>query len=139
MDAFSTLQSEARRGVVADFTPREFEELAGFVRIGSGSMGGKGRGLGFINSLLSRHDGQTDGDVRVFVPPAGVIGAGVFDEFHESNDLSGLALSDATDAAIEEAFLSATLPAWVEQDLRAIVERTHVPLAVRSSSLLEDS
>jgi CheY-like chemotaxis protein len=139
VDAFSTLQSEARRGVVADFTPRGFEELAGFVRIGSGSMGGKGRGLGFINSLLSRQEGQADGDVLVFVPPAAVIGTDVFDEFLESNDLSGLALSDATDAAVEEAFLSARLPAWVEQGLRAIVERTRVPLAVRSSSLLEDS
>jgi CheY-like chemotaxis protein len=138
-DAFSTLQSEARRGVVADFTPRGFEELAGFARIGSGSMGGKGRGLGFINSLLSRQDASVDPNVRVFVPPAAVVGADVFDEFLQSNDLWGLALSDATDATIEDAFLRATLPGWVEPDLRALVERTRAPLAVRSSSLLEDS
>jgi CheY-like chemotaxis protein len=138
-DAFSTLQSEARRGVVADFTPRGFEELAGFARIGSGSMGGKGRGLGFINSLLSRQDASVEPNVRVFVPPAAVVGADVFDEFLQSNDLWGLALSDATDATIEDAFLRATLPGWVEPDLRALVERTRAPLAVRSSSLLEDS
>jgi CheY-like chemotaxis protein len=139
VEAFSGLQSEARRGVVADFTPREFEELTGFVRIGAGSMGGKGRGLGFINSLLSRQGSPADGDVRVFVPPAAAIGTDVFDEFLQSNGLAGLALSDALDSTIEGAFLSAGLPGWVEEDLRALVARTRVPLAVRSSSLLEDS
>jgi hypothetical protein len=139
IDAFSGLQSDARRGVVADFAPREFEELTGFLRIGSGSMGGKGRGLGFINFLLSRQGGATDGEVRILVPPAAVIGTDVFDEFLDTGRLSGLALSDASDAAIEDGFLNAQLPAWVERDLRALVDRTRVPLAVRSSSLLEDS
>ncbi len=137
--AFSALASEARRGVVADFLPREFEGLEGFVRIGAGSMGGKGRGLGFINSLLSRDEGEIDRDVRVLVPPAAVIGTDAFDEFLRQGDLLGLALSDAPDRAVADAFLRADLPGWVERDLRAMVEHTRVPLAVRSSSLLEDS
>jgi CheY-like chemotaxis protein len=139
VDAFSALASEARRGVVADFVPREFEGLEGFVRIGGGSMGGKGRGLGFINSLLSRHGGEIDPDVRVMVPPAAVIGTDAFDEFVRQRDLLDLALSDVPDRAIEDAFLAGSLPGWVERDLAAMVERTRVPLAVRSSSLLEDS
>jgi CheY-like chemotaxis protein len=139
IDAFNALASETRRGVVADFAPREFEELSGFVRIGAGSMGGKGRGLGFINALLSREEGSPDGDVRVLVPPAAVLGTDAFDEFMREGGLEGLALSDVPDGEIEAAFLRAPLPGWVEQDLRAVVERTRVPLAVRSSSLLEDS
>ncbi len=138
IEAFAELHSEARRGVVADFAPREFEGLSGFVRIGAGSMGGKGRGLGFINALLARERTAEDG-VRIFVPPAAVIGTDVFDEFMEHAGLSQLALSDAPDDAIEEAFLRAPLPAALEQDLLAVVERTPGPLAVRSSSLLEDS
>jgi hypothetical protein len=138
VEAFSELASEARRGVVADFSLREFEGLAGFQRIGSGSMGGKGRGLGFINALLSREE-QAEGEPRLFVPPAVVLGTDLFDQFLAANDLSGLALSDTPDAEIEEAFLAAPLPAAIERDLAALAERTRHPLAVRSSSLLEDS
>ena len=138
VEAFADLQSEARRGVVADFAPREFEGLSGFARIGTGSMGGKGRGLGFINALLARERTAEDG-VRIFVPPAAVIGTDVFDAFMEHAELSAIALSDASDEAIDEAFLRAPFPARLEQDLQAIVERTRGPLAVRSSSLLEDS
>ncbi len=137
-EAFSELQSEARRGVVADFAPREFEGLSGFARIGSGSMGGKGRGLGFINALLARERLEGDG-VRVFVPAAAVIGTDEFDRFMAQGDLASLALSDATDDVIEGAFLAQELPAALEADLRTILERTRGPLAVRSSSLLEDS
>jgi len=138
VEAFAELHSEARRGMVADFASREFEGLSGFVRIGTGSMGGKGRGLGFVNALLAREQTGEDG-VRIFVPPAAVIGTDVFDEFIAQAELSALALSDASDETIDEAFLRSPLPAALEQDLLAIVERTRGPLAVRSSSLLEDS
>ena len=138
VEAFSELQSEARRGVVADFQPGEFEGLAGFLRIGSGSMGGKGRGLGFINALLAREEAG-DGEARIHVPPAAVLGTDLYDEFLAGNELSGLALSDASDAEIEAAFLAAPLPPAIERDLAALLERTAYPLAVRSSSLLEDS
>jgi len=77
--------------------------------------------------------------VRIFVPPAAVIGTDVFDEFIAQAGVSALALSDASDETIDEAFLRSPLPAALEQDLLAIVERTRGPLAVRSSSLLEDS
>jgi CheY-like chemotaxis protein len=140
VDAFSTLRSESRRGVVADFSRLEFDELAGLVRIGAGSMGGKGRGLGFVNALLARrNDPAGAADVRVFVPPTAVIGTDVFDEFLQEADLSTLALSDARDEEIEATFLAARLPRSLEEDLRAFVAQTHYPVAVRSSSLLEDS
>jgi CheY-like chemotaxis protein len=136
--AFAELRSEARRGVVVDFSAREVNELAGFVRIGGGSMGGKGRGLGFINSLLTMQPVEDDA-ARIFVPPAAVIGTDAFDEFLDANQLHGLALSEVSDDELDAAFLAAPLPGWLADDLQAFLTRARDPLAVRSSSLLEDS
>lgn len=138
IEAFRKLRSDTRRGVVADFSKAELDELGGFARIGTGSMGGKGRGLGFIHGLLSRQLEEVDG-VRVYVPPAAVLGADVFDTFLTENNLRGIALSDASDEQLNHAFLDARLPAAVMSDLRTLVDRIRYPLAVRSSSLLEDS
>ncbi len=140
IDAFSQLRSDSQRGVVAEFSAANFDEASGLARIGSGSMGGKGRGLGFMNALLSRSEPLSGaGDVRIFVPTCAVIGTNVFDDFLRENDLSGLALSEACDEAIADAFLRARLPMAILDDLRAFVEKIRCPIAVRSSSLLEDS
>ncbi len=138
VDAFSQLYTETRRGVVADFTPG-FDEKSGFARIGTGSMGGKGRGLGFMNSLIARLGEAERSGVRLFVPPAAVIGTDVFEQFLYENQLATLALSDVPDEVIARAFLDSTLPPATQQDLQAFVERITYPIAVRSSSLLEDS
>jgi len=138
IDSFSQLYAETRRGVVADFA-HEFDAKSGFARIGTGSMGGKGRGLGFINSWLARHGGVEQDGVRIYVPAAAVIGTDVFEQFMQENHLSALALSDAPDELIAGAFLDSRLPQAAMQDLRAFVERIRYPIAVRSSSLLEDS
>ena len=140
IDAFSRLRSDARRGVVADFSRADFSEAAGFARIGSGSMGGKGRGLGFANALLSQ-PGTIEGleGVRVYIPPSAVVGTDTFDEFMLRNRLAGIALSDASDEEIASAFLRGILPESLLQDIRVFAERMHEPIAVRSSSLLEDS
>jgi DNA-binding NarL/FixJ family response regulator len=140
IDAFSRLWTDTRRGIVAEFSRGNFDETSGFARIGAGSMGGKGRGLGFINSLiwqLGEGDGLKAG--RVFVPPAAVIGTEIFDAFLQINDLAALALSEATDDEIARAFLAASFPNAVMDDLRAFAARIRYPVAVRSSSLLEDS
>ncbi len=138
IDAFTRLKTDARRGVVAEFSRINFDDLGGFARIGAGSMGGKGRGLGFINSLLWRQQ-DSPGGTRIFVPPAAVIGADVFDQFLRDNKLAPIALSDSPDEEIARAFLAGRLPEPVLEDLRVFVDRIRYPLAVRSSSLLEDS
>jgi len=138
IQAFNDLRSATRRGVVAEFSRIDFDGSPGVARIGLGSMGGKGRGLGFIHSFLSSMADQ-DFAVDIFVPPAAVIGTDVFDSFMEENRLSELALSEASDDDIARAFLDAPLPIDLIHDLRAFVDRFQHPLAVRSSSLLEDS
>ncbi len=136
--AFEQLRTDTRRGVVVDFARADLGEPGGLARIGGGSMGGKGRGLGFINGFLSRRPERIEG-VRVFVPSTVVLGTEVFDRFLSENDLGTFALSDVPDEEINEAFLRAQLPPTVLGDLAAIAERIRFPLAVRSSSLLEDA
>jgi hypothetical protein len=140
IDAFSRLRTDARRGVVAEFSLREFDPTTAFARIGSGSMGGKGRGLGFINALLSQHEMPEDlRGFRIYVPPSVVIGTDVFDEFLRRNDLAELALSDAPDEEIASGFTAGRFSNAVLEDLRVYIRRMREPLAVRSSSILEDS
>lgn len=140
LSAFEEWRADARRGVVAEFARLDPAEPQFFARIGGGSMGGKGRGLAFVNALLPEVEafGASAG-MRVAVPSAAVIGTDVFDQFLEANELAAVALSDAPDAEIEAAFLRGRLPDAVMADLGDFVERVRVPVAVRSSSLLEDS
>ncbi len=127
-------------GRISDFRRGHYDASSNFMRIGTGSLGGKGRGLAFINSLFSRSDFKDSiPDVKVFVPQSAVIGTDVFDQFMEENDLFGAALSDQSDEAIAAAFLRARMPEQAFADLRSFLANVGYPLAVRSSSLLEDS
>ena len=129
-----------QRGRVADFSRKHFDRSSNFVRIGEGSLGGKGRGLAFVNALLSRFNlRQPFPHTHIFVPPCAVIATGYFDMFMEENDLLGLALSESSDEEIARAFIHARLPEEVIDDLTAFLDEVKYPLAVRSSSLLEDS
>jgi CheY-like chemotaxis protein len=125
--------------VVADFDRESFDE-GGFYRIGGGSLGGKARGLAFARILISeqglerRYPGV---DVRV--PPSAVIGTDAFDRFLDGNDLRDLALETDDDTAIQSRFLAAEFPEDTAADLRAFLALVRHPIAVRSSSLLEDS
>ncbi len=140
IDAFSQLRTDTHRGVVADFSLTEFGETSGFARIGAGSLGGKGRGLGFLNALLSQHELPADlRGVRVHVPPAAVIGTQVFDDFLADNELAEEAMTAGSDAEVIAGFLKGRFRAPIAADLRAFVDRVRDPIAVRSSSLLEDS
>ena len=133
-------QRESRRGGVADFSRQGFDSESSFVRIGKGSLGGKGRGLAFFNSLLPSLDlGQRFPDTEIFIPKSATVGTDEFDEFMESNDLLEVPFGEASDQGIARAFLGAEIPASILDDLRTIVREWRCPLAVRSSSLLEDS
>jgi CheY-like chemotaxis protein len=129
-----------RRGRVADFSRQHFDTASSFVRIGDGSLGGKGRGLAFMDVLLTRYDfRERFPDIRVFVPESAVLATGVFDQFLDENDLLDRALGDVTDEELTDLFTRARLPVGVMDDLVAFLDEVRYPLAVRSSSLLEDS
>ncbi len=133
-------RARARAGLVQEFYSDSFDEEGAFTRIGAGSLGGKGRGLAFMHSLIGEYEVEHSvRGVRISVPPTTVVATDIFERFMEDNDLSFLALSDADDADIRHAFLGAKLPQETRDELRAFLERVTYPLAVRSSSLLEDS
>lgn len=128
------------RGVVAVFHRDRFDYFSNFARIGEGSLGGKARGLAFIDQIIKRHPECDDFEgVQLSIPRTVVICTDIFDEFMDTNDLYPIALSDASDADILKAFLRAKLPESLIEDFRALFEVVSKPLAVRSSSLLEDS
>lgn len=128
------------RGVVAVFRKDRFDRYSNFARIGEGSLGGKGRGLAFIDQIIKRNPVCENFDgVQITIPRTVVICTDVFDRFMEANDLYPTALSNLPDDAILKRFLKATLPDELRDDLLALFEQIDRPLAVRSSSLLEDS
>jgi CheY-like chemotaxis protein len=128
------------RGIVADFDPAGFDPAASFCRVGQGSLGGKGRGLAFISFLLEEYTVESRfPGVKIGVPPAIVLGADVFDRVLDDNQLRDAALGSTDDARMFEQFRKAAFPGEVWRDLTEFLEVAHYPLAVRSSSLLEDS
>ena len=133
-------QQERSSGVTADFDPKTFDPSSTFARIGSGSLGGKARGLAFVSSLLRnfRLRDRFDG-VRLIVPPAVVLATDVFDQFMEVDGLGSFAIESHDDDEIVRRFMGSKLPDSVIVDLEAFIELVNYPIAVRSSSLLEDS
>ncbi|MEF9924514.1 MAG: PEP/pyruvate-binding domain-containing protein [Muribaculaceae bacterium] len=128
------------RGVVAIFHKDRFDHYSNFARIGQGSMGGKGRGLAFIDSIIKKNTICDDFDgVSVSIPRTVVLCTDIFDEFMEANNLYPAALSDLPDDSILQYFLQARLPERLIEDFFALFEVINKPLAIRSSSLLEDS
>ena len=128
------------RGVVAVFQRYRFDRYSHFARIGEGSLGGKGRGLAFIDNMVKRYPQFEEFDnATVSIPKTVVLCTDIFDEFMDSNNLYKLALSDADDDVILKAFLNARLPERLMEDFMAFFDVVRSPIAIRSSSLLEDS
>jgi CheY-like chemotaxis protein len=130
-----------QRGLITDFTKESFDPASSFARIGGGSLGGKARGLGFVNILINNYNvrDQFEG-VQISVPSAVVLGTDVFDEFVDTNNLRSLALNETDDEKITRRFLETkSFPEGVLGDLAAFLDLIREPLAVRSSSLMEDS
>jgi DNA-binding NarL/FixJ family response regulator len=138
--ALKEFRHESQRNVVAEFSRIRYDIGSVFVKIGGGSLGGKGRGLAFANSMISRY-GLSDHfkNLRVVIPNTAVIGTDVFDAFLESNELNSILEKDLLDQEVADLFLTAKLPPSIYDDLRAFLDIARYPLAVRSSSLLEDS
>ena len=127
-------------GVVAVFDRGKFDAYGHFARIGDGSLGGKGRGLAFIDNIIKRHPelNQYPG-AAVCIPKTLVLCTDVFDDFMDKNNLYQVALSDASDEEILAHFLRAQLPDSLIADFFTFFDAVKAPIAIRSSSLLEDS
>ncbi|MGE5357956.1 MAG: PEP/pyruvate-binding domain-containing protein [Bacteroidales bacterium] len=143
LDLIQSIQEyrlQRARTLVVDFDRQTFEPQASFTRIGGGSLGGKARGLAFANLLLDQYNLRDSlPGVHIAVPACTVVGTDVFDRFLEENRLRDFAIGCDDDALILSRFLAADFPETAREDLRAFARATSYPLAVRSSSLLEDS
>ena len=127
-------------GVVAVFDRLKFDTYSHFARIGEGSLGGKGRGLAFLDNIIKRHPELNQyPNARVMIPKTVVLCTDYFDQFMDKNNLWGIALSDASDEEILHHFLKAQLPDALIADFFTFFDAVKSPIAVRSSSLLEDS
>ncbi|MDR2083516.1 MAG: PEP/pyruvate-binding domain-containing protein [Bacteroidales bacterium] len=139
-DVLAKYRINKSHGVIAEFTSERFDGYFSFARIGHGSIGGKARGLAFLDQLLQRHKEFSEfGEINIAIPRTLVICTDIFDEFMESNSLYPIALSNVEDEDILNAFVNAKLPSRIKDDLRAFLKIIKKPLAIRSSSVLEDS
>ena len=140
IQALADYRFERSQTVVADFDRATFDLGSDFYRIGGGSLGGKARGLAFVRRLISLHGLRNRfPGVRICIPTTAVLGTDVSDRFLDDNDLRSFAIDCQDDAELWRRFERAAFPAEAERDLTAFLEKVRQPLAVRSSSLLEDS
>jgi hypothetical protein len=141
IESINDYRREQNEVLIGDFKPDTFKPSdSSFLRIGSGSLGGKARGLAFVRHLLrTRRIARRFPGVRISVPPAVVIATDQFDQFLAENNLGDFALHCDDDSEIQKRFLDSPLPGTLQQNLKAYLEEVRYPLAIRSSSLLEDS
>jgi CheY-like chemotaxis protein len=134
------MRRQRQKAVVINFDAVDFDFDAPFFKIGNGSLGGKARGLAFMSVLLqlNAHLAKKYAAVDIFVPQSLVITTEGFDHFIETNELGDFANADTRDDDVNKAFTRAQLPDWIKAQLRAYLTKIRYPLAVRSSSLLED-
>ncbi|MBC8147196.1 MAG: phosphoenolpyruvate synthase [Bacteroidetes bacterium] len=139
-DTIANYRHSKGRGVIAKFYKESFNKYLIFTRIGEGSLGGKARGLAFIESMLKRNNLiDLYSGILITIPRTVVLATDVFDEFMEENKLYDIALSNSSDSEILEQFVKAKLPFRIHEDLIAFLAVVTNPIAIRSSSLLEDS
>jgi pyruvate phosphate dikinase-like enzyme len=140
IESIREFRRERQSGVISAFRKDAFDPQVGFAKIGGGSMGGKARGLAFARELLYNYRVRNRfPGVRIVVPAAVTLGTDVFDQFLDENDLRDFAIREEHDSAIDHAFLQARFPKRVLAELFDFLDDAPYPLAVRSSSLLEDS
>ncbi|MFZ1983670.1 MAG: PEP/pyruvate-binding domain-containing protein, partial [Desulfatitalea sp.] len=141
LNAIASQRKERQRGVVVDFSRDEYDPAAEFVKIGTGSLGGKARGLAFLSTLLKDAESLAAAypNVAIGIPRTLVISTEGFERFLGQNQLRYGAASGMSDAAIEDLFTQAAFPEALKTKLASFLAAVEGPLAVRSSSLLEDT
>ena len=139
-ETISNYRINRGRGVIAQFAVEHYDQFINFARVGEGSIGGKARGLAFLDSLIKNNpELEAFENVVISIPRTVVLSSEIFDSFMESNRLHDIAYSDAPDEEILKAFNMARISDSLRNDLYTIITTTTRPLAIRSSSLLEDS
>lgn len=139
-DAIVKYRRMKNKGIVAIYKKDRFDHYSNFARIGQGSLGGKARGLAFIDSIIKkRHEAGSIPGIDINIPRTVVLCTDIFDEFMSRNNLYQVALSTAADEVILHHFLEAELPSSLTEDFLSLFDVVDRPLAIRSSSLLEDS
>ncbi|MCK5781883.1 MAG: phosphoenolpyruvate synthase [Flavobacteriales bacterium] len=141
VEAIKTCRIFRARGVIAKFNKYNYDEYLGFARIGEGALGGKGRGLAFVDSFLKRHMlfSKYPG-ISISIPRTVVLSTQVFDEFMDDNELFEFVIQEnISDQEVLDMFISKSLPSWVLDDIKVFLSASERPIAVRSSSVLEDS
>lgn len=139
-EVISNFRLNKGRGIIAQFISEQYDQYINFARVGEGSIGGKARGLAFLDSLIKNNPELDEFDnVVISIPRTVVLSTEVFDEFMENNQLYEIAYSDADDEDILRVFNQAVVSRKLKNDLFNIIASTSRPLAIRSSSLLEDS
>ncbi|MCP4369270.1 MAG: phosphoenolpyruvate synthase PpsA [Deltaproteobacteria bacterium] len=134
-------RKKLQEGIIADFVSDNFDPDADFIKIGKGSLGGKARGLAFMSTQLKEisHIHEKFKDITISVPKTLVISTEAFDTFISENKLKDIPTSDFSDNQISEIFLQSSLPDWLHSYLKLFIDHVNYPLAIRSSSLLEDA
>ncbi len=139
-DSITYYRMHKTRGIIASFNSEHFDDYFNFARIGDASIGGKGRGLAFIDSLIKRNNlFDKWEEIAVSIPRTVVLSIDIFDEFIESNNLLKYAIHEKSDEHILQTFVKAPFSKKTRKDLLAFIEVVSKPLAIRSSSMLEDS
>ncbi len=141
LDSIQARRKERQRGVVVDFDSETFDPETDFLKMGKGSLGGKARGLAFLTTILRQNPQIVNGfeSTTIYVPQTLVLTTDLFEQFIQNNDLKELASLDLSDQEVARRFLQGAFPDWIVQNLRGYLAKVTYPLAVRSSSLLEDS
>lgn len=140
LEEISLYRINRGRGIISNFEENNFDEYAIFSRIGEGSIGGKARGLAFVDNIIKKHRiFYKYENIVISIPRTIVLCTDVFDQFMNNNELYTLALSDIDDTILLQHFIEAQLPEEVEIQLKTLLKKITKPMAVRSSSLLEDS
>jgi len=139
-DNIANFRKSQSRGVIAEFDKEHFDDSIIFSRMGQGSLGGKARGLAFLDSLIKKHP-ELDKfpNTIIKIPKTVVISTEIFDNFMEDNDLYPFALKNKSNSEILEKFVASKIRQESKEDLKAFLQIIKQPLAVRSSSVLEDS
>jgi hypothetical protein len=139
-DTIANFRRSKGHGIIADFYREHFDEYLTFTRIGEGSMGGKARGLAFLDHIIKQNQlSDSFPDTQISIPRTVVLSTDIFDDFMAENNLYETALSELSDREILDAFIKARLPFRIHKDLLVFISIISGPVAIRSSSLLEDS
>jgi len=139
-DAVKAFRIYRAKGIITKFDRKQYDSYQVFSRIGDGALGGKGRGLAFIDLFLKNYNlANKYKDISISIPRTVVLSTDVFEEFMESSSLYQFIATPHTDDEILTEFISKPLPKWVYKDIKAFLNTVDFPIAIRSSSVLEDS